>query len=95
MQNQDMNQHKMDERTIISHLNQMSKNMLRLKILITTLTEEMERQGFVITSEILETADIKYEETLNKVENKIKDELDKLKNEFIISNLFNGQTGEA
>lgn len=85
----------MDEKTIISHLNQMSKNMLRLEILITTLTEEMERQGFVITSEILETADTKYEETLNKVENKIKDELDKIKNEFIISNLFNGQTGEA
>lgn len=85
----------MSERVIVEHLNQMSHNILRLEILILTLTKEMENQGFVITKEILQKAEEEYEETLVDLDKRVNDELDRIKKEAILSNIFLGPKGEA
>lgn len=85
----------MDKNEFIEHLNSMNKNILKLEILILTLTDELDRQGFVSTKEILEKADKDFEETITHVKSEIEQKLEEIKKDFIYSNILYGKPGEA
>lgn len=85
----------MDKNEFIEHLNSMNKNILKLEILILTLTDELDRQGFVSTKEILEKADKDFEETITQVKSEIEQKLEEIKKDFIYSNILYGKPGEA
>lgn len=85
----------MNENHLVEHINTISKNILKLEILLLTLTDELEKQGFIITKEILEKADEEYEETISKVKEEVETQLEKIKSDLLMSNMFYGAKGEA
>jgi len=90
-----MNSYKMNEAELVEHLNTISKNILKLEILLLTLTDELEKQGFVVTKEILEKADEEYEDAIFKVKAQVETKIEEIKKDLLMSNIFYGAKGEA
>lgn len=85
----------MEQSEYIEHLNNVSKNILKLEILILNVIDELEKQGFISAKEIIENANAEYDETISKVKLQVEEKLEEIKKDFVYSSLYYGNPGEA
>ena len=83
------------ETNLGEHLSELSRNVLKLEILLLNFMDEMEKQGFIDKSEIIEKAENEFENLISKVKEEVEIKLEEIKNEITLSSIMMGQRGDA
>ena len=76
-------------------MSELSRNTLKLEILLLNFMDEMEKQGFIDKSEIIDKAENEFQNLISKVKEEVEVKLEEIKNEMTLSSIMMGQRGEA